>query len=153
MQEGNVSISKRTTRRIGYGVAIVVNVAMLIVVNNVLDWGWFAWLTEELNDVLPIVNLSLAASIVANAAYFVNDGPAIKGLLELVVNAISLLATIRLLQVFPFDFSNYSSIWETATRGILIAAVVGISIALLVQLTKLAQLALKVAEESQQVDS
>ncbi len=153
MHESNVTISKRTSRRIGYGVAIAVNAAMLVFVNNVLDWGWFGWLTEDLNDVLPLINLSLAASIVSNAVYMVNDSPAVKGLIELVVNAISLIATIRLLQVFPFDFSDYSSIWETATRGILIAAIVGISIALLVQLAKLAQLATKLAEGSHRADS
>lgn len=153
MQEGNEAISKRTTRRIGYGVALALNVAMLVIANNVLDWGWFGWLTEEFNDVLPLINLSLAASIVANAAYLVNDSPAFKGLLELVVNTISLIATIRLLQVFPFDFSNYSSTWETVARGILIAAIVGVSIALLVQLVQLLQLLVKFAEGSRQADS
>lgn len=153
MQEPRVTVSKRTTRRIGYGVAIAVNAAMLVIVNNVLDWGWFGWLTEDLNDVLPLINLSLAASIVANVAYFANDSPAFKGVLELVVNTISLIATIRLLQVFPFDFSAYSSTWETMTRWILIVAIVGISVTLLVQLVQLAQLAVKAAEENQPTDS
>jgi hypothetical protein len=153
MQERETTISKRTTRRIGYGVAIAVNAAMVVFVNNILDWGWFGWLTEDLNDVLPLINLSLAASIVANAAYIANDGPVFKGIIELVVNAISLIVVIRLLQVFPFDFSAYSSTWETISRSILIVAIVGISLALLVQLAKLALIAVKAADENHQAIS
>jgi hypothetical protein len=153
MQERQVTVSNRTTRRIGYGVAIAVNAAMLVVANNVLDWGWFGWLTEDLNDVLPLINLSLAASILANVAYIADDRPAFKGVLELVVNTISLIVTIRLLQVFPFDFSAYGSGWDTLTRWILIVAIVGISLALLVQLVRLAQTAVRAAEESRHADS
>ena len=153
MQEHDVTISKRTTRRIGYGVAIAVNVALLIVVNNVLEWGWFGWLTEDFNDVLPLINLSLAATIVANAAYFANDGPVFKGVLELVLNVISLIVVIRILQVFPFDFTAYSSTWETVARWIHIVAIIGISVALLVQMVRLAQMAVKAADGHQSADS
>lgn len=146
MQDREITVSKRTARRIGYGVAIVVNVAMLVVVNNILDWGWFGWLTEDFNDVLPLINLSLAASMVSNAAYIANDGRVFKGIVELVVNTISLVAIIRLLQVFPFDFSAYSSTWETVTRSILIVAIVGTSLALLAQLAKLVRIAVRVAD-------
>ena len=153
MQENEVTLSKRTTRRIGYGVTIVVNAVTLVIANNILDWGWFGWLTEDLNDVLPLINLSLVASMVANAAYFAKDTPGFKGILELIVNGISLIVVIRLLQVFPFDFSEYSSGWETATRSILIVAIVGISLALLVELVKLIQIVVKIADESQQAQS
>lgn len=134
-------ISKRTSRRIGYGVAIAVNVALLVIVNNVLDWGWFSWLTDDLEDVLPLINLSLIASLAANAAYIAHDGPSFKGFVELVVNTISLVVTIRLLQVFPFDFSTHG--WETLTRWILVAAIVAISLALLVQAVRLPLMAAK----------
>lgn len=149
MQQREITVSNRTTRRIGYGVAIAVNVALLFFVNNLLDWGWFGWLTEDLNDVIPLINFSLVASIVANAAYFANDSPGFKGVLELAVNTISLVVVIRLLQVFPFDFSEHSSAWETATRSILIVAIVGISLAMLVEFVKLVQIAVRAAEQTQ----
>nr|MDJ0953047.1 hypothetical protein [Acidimicrobiia bacterium] len=129
MQQQGATVSKRTTRRIGYGVAVAVNAAMLVIVNNVLEWEWFAWLTDDLNDVLPLINLSLAASLLANVAYFANDTPAFKGVAELVLNAISWLVVFRLLRVFPFDFSSYSATWETLTRGILVVAIIAISLA------------------------
>ena len=138
-------MSKRTTRRIGYAIAIVINVAMLVIVNNILDWGWISWLTNDLEQVLPLINVSLIASLVANAAYIAHDGPGFKGLLELVLNTISLIVTIRLLRVFPFDFAT--SGWEALTRTILIVAIVGISIAIVVQLTKLARMATRVGED------
>ena len=135
------SVSKRTSRRVGYGVAIAVNIAFLVIANNILDWGWFSWLTEDLEDVLPLINLSLVASLAANSAYLVHDGPGFKGGLELVVNSISLVVAIRLLQVFPFDFSTDG--WETLTRWILVVSIVAISLALLVQLVRLLVMATK----------
>lgn len=32
-------------RRFGYAVAVGVNVLLLVVVNNILDWGWVPWLS------------------------------------------------------------------------------------------------------------
>ena len=137
--------SKRTTRRIGYAIAVLVNIALLVIVNNILDWGWISWLTDDLEQVLPLINLSLIASLVANAAYIAHDGPGFKGLLELVLNTISLVVTIRVLRVFPFDFSTSGP--ETLTRTILIVAIVGLSIAIVVQLAKLARIAARISAE------
>jgi hypothetical protein len=140
-RRGAPTISKETTRRIGYGVAIGFNIGFLVIVNNVLDWGWFPWLTEDLTDLLPIINVSVIATIVANAVYLVYDPPWFKGIAEVVLLTISLIVTIRLLQVFPFDFSAYDFAWATLTRWALGVAIFGIGIAMLVQLVKLARLA------------
>jgi hypothetical protein len=124
-------------RRIGYVVAIAVNVAGLIVVNNVLDWGWFPWLTEDFGDILPILNVSLAASIAANAAYLAFDPRWFKAIAELALLSISLAVTIRMLQVFPFDFSSYDFSWEVVARSLLGLAIFGIVAGILAQIVQL----------------
>ena len=121
-------------------IAIVFNVAFLVVVNNVVEWGWFSWVTADLNDVLPIINVSLIASIVANAAYLAFDPPWFKSTAEFGLLIISLTVAVRLLQVFPFEFSTDG--WETLTRGLLIGVIAAIGLAMIVQLVRLARMAM-----------
>ena len=94
-------------RRAGYLVTIVLNVVLLVIVNNLLVWGWVPILTDDFSRVLPIVNLSIGASIVANALYLVYDSLWFTGLSELVLLAISFAAGLSLYRVFPFDLSAY----------------------------------------------
>ena len=140
-------ISKHTGRRIGYAVAVAVNVAFLVIVNNIVDWGWLPWLTEDFSDVLPIMNASLIASIVANVVYIAYDRPWFKGLTELGLLVIALIVTIRFWQVFPFDFSAYDFDWGTLVRWLLGVALFGICVAMLVQVIQLARLAMSAGRE------
>lgn len=133
-------------RRVGYAVALAVNIALLVIVNNVLDWGWFSWLTADLGRVLPFINASLGASIAANAVYLFYDRPVFKSLAELGLLVISLISTIRVWQVFPFDFSAYDFSWGTLVRWLLGLGIFGICAAMLVQLAQLARKAGAAAE-------
>ena len=60
-------------KRVGYAVAIGVNVLLLVGVNNSLAWGWFPWLTPEFGDVLPILNLALVFNIVVSVLLMFYD--------------------------------------------------------------------------------
>ncbi len=128
-------------RRFGYGVAIAGNVALLVIVNNILDWGWLPWLTADFRDVLPIMNVSLGASIAVNAVYLLHDGRGFKAFAELGLLIISLIVTIRVWRVFPFDFSAYDFGWGTLARWLLGLALFGIAVAMLVQVIQLGRLA------------
>ena len=134
-------------RRVGYAVAVACNVALLVILNNLLEWGWFPWLTEDLGRALPYLNASLIASAAANAVYLFYDAQPFKGFAELGLLVVSLLATIRLLQVFPFDFSAYDFAWGTLVRWILGVGIFGVCVAMVVQLTLLARLAARAAGE------
>jgi len=132
--------SKRVGRKVGYAVAIAGNIALLVIANNILDWGWLPWLTGEFSDILPVMNVSLGASIAANAIYLFYDPPGFKAAAELGLLIISLIVTIRFLQVFPFDFTAYEFGWGTLVRWLLVLAIVGISIGMLVQVVQLVRL-------------
>ena len=65
---GKTSSFSTKAKRFGYAVAVGIHVLLLVVANNLLDWGWFPSLTPEFDELLPIrggpqVLDSLAASL------------------------------------------------------------------------------------------
>lgn len=128
---------KRAGRHLGYGIAVVVNFVMLVAVQNILDWGWLPFLTDEFVNVIPWVGLSLVASIVANLIYLFNDGVLVKSTGQIGTNLLSIFATYQLLRVFPFDFSAYAFDWGIVAGVLLILAMVGGGIGMLAEASKL----------------
>ena len=122
-------------RRIGYVVAAVVNLVLLWLVHRFLDWDWPPFLTEEWNDVLPVITVSIGASVVANLVFAWRSDHPIKPLGDLVTTVLGLIATIRVLRVFPFEFTGTD--WSWAVRTVLIVAIVGMSIAVVALLGRL----------------
>jgi len=85
-----------------------------------------------------LVNLSLATSAAVNVVYLGYDRAWLKSVCQIGVSAIGLAAAIRMLQVFPFDFSSSAFPWTAVTRLLLILAIFGSVVAVLVELVKLA---------------
>lgn len=128
---------KRAGIRFGYAIAVVLNVAMLIVVQNVLDWGWLPFLTEDFADVIPWISLSLVVSIVVNLVYQLTDTTVVKSTGQILSNLISIVVTYQVLTVFPFDFSNYGFDWALVTRIVMVLAMVGAGLGVLTEVAKL----------------
>jgi uncharacterized membrane protein SirB2 len=124
---------KETGRRFGYGIAVVINLVMLVVVQNVVEWGWPPFLTQEFADVVPWISASLLVSIAANLIYQFNDSPAVKSTGQILVNLVSIAVSYVVLQVFPFDFSSYAFNWAPIARIVLILAIVGSGIGVLTE--------------------
>ena len=129
------------SRRFGYVMAILVNAAMLFVANSVLDWSWPPFLTEDFGQVLWLIDLSLLASIAVNSMYLGYDPPWFKSVCQIGLNLITIVVTIRMYQVFPFDFSAYEFNWEMLTRVVMVIGIVGTGIAIVVEFLKLARVA------------
>lgn len=72
-----------------------------------------------------------------NIAWIAYDAAWFKSVGNIVQSLFSIAVTIRLLQVFPFDFSAYDFNWEVVTRGVLIVALVGVSIGIVAEAAKL----------------
>ena len=131
------SNSKKAARRFGYVLSIVINVAMLVIVQNLLEWDWPPFLTDEFAEVVPWISFSLVASIVANIIYQFDDSQIVKSVGQIAVNLISVWVTYTVLRVFPFDFSAYQFDYEVVTRVVLILAIVGAGVGALVEAIKL----------------
>lgn len=124
------------SRRVGYGTAILVNAVMLYLVNNVLDWDVAPFLTDEFTRVLPIVNVSLVASIVVNTVYLGFDPPWFKSLAQVGLLGISVAAMAWIHDVFPFDFSSYGFPWAGTVRVALVIGIVGAAFGIVVEVVK-----------------
>lgn len=130
---------RRTGQRVGYVVAILVNLVMLVIVQNVLDWGWPAFLTPEFADVVPWISFSLIASVLANTIYLVNPHPDVRSVGQIGLNLINLFVTYGVWLIFPFDFSSYGFDWTWVTSAVLILAMVGSGAGVLTESVKLAK--------------
>jgi len=126
--------SRRTGRRAGYVVAIIVNLLVYGFINTWPGWESFDFVTADAADVVPLVNLSIGVSILANIVYLVVDAPRVKAIGEMVVSAVAMVVSVIVLRVFPFNFSAYAFPWELLTRVVLVIAVIGSGISVLVNL-------------------
>jgi hypothetical protein len=128
-------------RRVGYIFAAAITVGMWFVINQWPGWQQLSFLTDETQDVLWLVNFSLVVSVALNVVYVIHDPVWLKSLGDLVTTSIGLAVLVRLWQVFPFDFSDYSVNWDGVTRIVLVVAIVGSCIGILVQVVILLRLA------------
>jgi hypothetical protein len=131
------AISRHTGRRIGYLFAILVNLLVYGFINVWPGWQSFSFVTGEAADVVPLINLSIAVTIVVNIVYFVYDGFRIKALGEVISSAVMLFVSFVVLDVFPFDFSAYAFPWTLLARIFLVIAIAGSGISMIVNLDRL----------------
>ena len=75
--------------------------------------------------------------MVVNLSYVFFDDRWFKSITQIGLASASLAATVRLYQVFPFDFSAYDFGWDTLARTVLIIAIVGIVISIFAEAVKL----------------
>lgn len=131
----------RGARIFGYLVAVAVNAAGLWIAYRVLDWGWLPFLTEGWRDVLPVLSVSLLATVAANLGFVAYDGPVLKPVVDAVLLAISIAVSVTVWRVFPFDFAPYSFPWAAVARAVIAVAIVGAAIGIVVAIATAARAA------------
>jgi hypothetical protein len=124
-------------RRIGYVVAILVNGAVLYAANRWPGWDAVPFLSDRTPEVLGIVNVSLVVGIILNAVYIAADPPRVRALGDIVTMTVGIAVLARIWQVFPFDFGDPSSPWETVVRVLVVLGIVGSAIGIVVALVNL----------------
>jgi hypothetical protein len=127
-------------RRFGYLIAIAINAWLLWFVNQLPDWEWPRFLTDEFSDVLPVMTAAIVASIVVNVLFFWYDATWFKSLGNLVAAGFGFAVALRLYQVFPFDFATYASNWSWLARFVVIVALAGTAIGFIAESVKLVTL-------------
>ena len=131
--------STEATRRFGYFVAVVVNLVLLWVVNNILAWDVAPFLTDDFEILIPITSISLLFGAAINLAYIWVDSAWFKALTQMISAGIAMAVAIRTYQVFPFDFSAYDFGWTGLLRVVIVIGIVGTAIAVVVEFIKLAR--------------
>ena len=114
----------RVGRRVGYAIGALVNVALLVALNVWPGWDAVPFLTADFEQVLGLVNLSLAVGFLTSVVNLALDTFGAKALGDLATNVIGFAVSVRLLQVFPFDFSGGFD-WSLIVRILLVIGVVG----------------------------
>ncbi|MCU7724890.1 hypothetical protein ODJ79_14280 [Actinoplanes sp. KI2] len=120
------------TRRAGYVIALLVNTLLIYLINVWPGWAVLPFLTSDMTQVLPVVNLSLMAGIAVNLVYLAYDAPWVVAAGGLVTTGVGLAAIVRLWRVFPFDLATGSA-WTTVIRVLLLVAMAGSVIGIVVQ--------------------
>jgi len=115
-------------RRGGNVVAILINGALLYLLNAHPGWRAVPFLTPATTQVIGLVNLTLAAGIVANLVYFVAQPRWLRAIGDLTTLTISLITTVRIWSVFPFAFHGSMAFWSDVVRVLLVIGIVGASI-------------------------
>jgi hypothetical protein len=125
------------SRRFGYFVAIVLNGTMLWVAHQLLGWGWPDFLTGDFVQVLWLLSASFVAGMVVNAGFLFDDRGRFRALGDLVTAVFGLLVSLRVWNVFPFEFSGYANDWSWLLRTGLGVGIGGTVIAIMVNVAKL----------------
>ena len=82
---------------------------------------------------LWLIDLSLVVTSALNLVYLVRDPRWLTAAGAVVTTAIGLVAAVRMLQVFPFDFGD-SGFWPVVFRILLWLAVIGAGIGIIANL-------------------
>lgn len=130
------SPSAVVSARVGYLVAVVVNLVMWYVINIQPGWQAVPFLTQETTLVLPFVNASIIAAIGVNLLYVFRDPAWLRGLGDVVATTLGLVAMVRIWQVFPVDFVD-GSLWRLLARWVVAVGIVGSVIGIVAAFSKL----------------
>ncbi|HZB66157.1 MAG TPA: hypothetical protein VE503_01955 [Ornithinibacter sp.] len=115
----------RLSRRVGYTLAIVLNVVLLVLVDDVPGWQALPFLTDDFAAVLWLVNATIVSGVLANAVYVIHDPPWVRALGDVVTTSIGLAALVQLWQVFPIAFAESTVDLDLIARWVLAVGIAG----------------------------
>ncbi len=103
-------LKEKEPKRPEFFIAIIVNIILLYVVNNLVSWN-ISFITASFNDILWIFNISIVANILANIIFLIYFAGWLKNIIQVLLNIIGILVVYYLYVVFPFVFSNTLITW------------------------------------------
>ena len=89
--------------RSGYIATIIINVIGLVILNTLPSWH-LSFITDQFPTVLWAFNLSISATIVANALFLAYDAAWFKHIAQIALNGLAVVVLYTLYRVFPFAF-------------------------------------------------
>ena len=112
--------------KVEYVINALVNLAMIYIVGKLS--GWFHFFTSDFSKVLTLFYISYGITTLFYVIFLFYDKPLFKSIVKVVMNFISIVVLIRLLNVFPFDFSMLGKTFETIFKFVMILSIFGIII-------------------------
>lgn len=114
--------------------AVIVNIIILYIVNNVLSWN-LSFIAPSFQNVLWIFNISICAAIIANIIFLLYHPGWFRSLIQIILNILGFMVCYYLYIVFPFIFSQTT--YTIALKIILILGMIGLVIASLFEVVRL----------------
>jgi len=118
----SAAVPAKGAARLGYAIAIAIDIAILYVAHNLLAWR-VPFFTPAWTSVLWAIDLSVGVSIAANVVFLFYDPSWFKHLAQIVMGILSIVPTYVVYRVFPFTLIPANLI--TPFRVILILGMVG----------------------------
>jgi hypothetical protein len=134
---GQTELAPAGVRRFGYALAIALGVGILFVVNNLPEEEQIPFLTDDLEQLLPIINTFLLATIAINGVWILYDAAWFRSAGRITLNVLIIAVLALTYRVFPFDFSAYDFDWEALMRVLIVSLIVTLTIATIVEIVKL----------------
>ena len=134
---GQTELVPAGLRRFGYAMAIAFSVGILFVVNNLPEGDEIPFLTNSFEQLLPIINAFLFATIAVNAVWVLYDAAWFRSAGRITLNVLIIAVLALTYRVFPFDFSAYDFDWEALIRVLIVGLIVALTIAAIVEIVKL----------------
>jgi len=134
---GQTELEPAGVRRLGYGLAIAFSIGILVGVNNLPEGNQIPFLTDDLEQLLPIINGLLLTSIGINGIWILYDAAWFRSAGRITLNVLLIAVLALTYRVFPFDFAAYDFDWESLIRLFIVAVIVALTIATIVEIVKL----------------
>jgi hypothetical protein len=94
-----------SARQFGYIVSIFVNILLIFIANNLLNWN-VPFLTQDFAQCLWAVNLSLGVTIFINFIFIFFDRRWFKNLMQVFGNVLGFISGYIFLRVFPLNLTD-----------------------------------------------
>jgi len=117
-------------RRAGHGLAALVQLAIVYLVNGWPGWRSVTFLAPDAAQVVWLFNLAVAVGVAFNLAYLVHDPTWLTALGDAVTAGLGLAVFVRTWRVFPFRFADTTIDWALFVRFGLGLAIVGAAVGL-----------------------
>ena len=122
---------EKNSKKSEYFGAIVVNIILLYIFNNLLNWQVY-FITNALNEVLWIINLAIIATIIGNIILLIFNPEWFRHIIKIILNIFAFTAVYSIYSVFPFNFSSFLIDWSVTIA--LIFIMIGIAVATIIEL-------------------
>jgi hypothetical protein len=111
-------------RRVGYGTAALVNLALLLLVTGTPGWRALPFLTADTVQVIPLVTFSLVVGALVNVLNAASGRRWIHAAGEFVSSTVAVMMLSRIWDVFPFAYSGTAVDGAQITRAVIAAGIV-----------------------------
>lgn len=122
---------EKNSKRSEYVGAIVVNIILLYIFNNLLNWHIY-FITNALNEILWVINIAITATIIGNIILLIFNPEWFRHIIKIILNIFAFTAVYSIYSVFPFNFSSFLIGWSVTIA--LIFIMVGIAVATIIEL-------------------